>query len=1846
MGCHLFEGDSRAFHTEYRDLPERVAVVCEEPIAKPAANQAYHLNLGPLDGRWNWKDPRTPVAQAVPFLYKRMRSQEYASHYGISWGRMDMWYGDYPSGDDAVFHTGAGEGWNPDAAPYPARQIKIGLAAGEPLYPRVLSGWYSIPQCVSIYSQLTKDHPEWVMKDKHGQVVGYHRPEYKLHNGSPEVWNEIARRMIKQMDYFGNKLIYLDYSITSAVVDWEHGKVYYSDVSYDFLRKIAKAVHERGGILHCNSTTFDGIHDLGYWEGFNHLDGWGNWRNLADSFLFRRIYDSTGGKMNVRTIPLIWFGGDHFKTELNYRDYTNLCLSYLFMPSTCLHDPYHIHFKDPKTGETDWVANHAHTTAYQDTMLEASGAVWKDAGIEPAWWRDHETDIQAYAFEKGNANILTVLWHVPKAKAKESAPQDVTISVDSSSLGLDPQKPVFVRQFFPRDPDTTPRRAGIQNEPGWDRLFVKHICEIIPAGRLPERLSVKIAKLEPNLARMVLVTQVPAVFCSLEGRHTNLLLPDTLDCRIEGPFSTGRGYKLKVSTVYPGQILVHKPAHFKGITVNGQTAQVSQEQCGAITFMRVSVPKGTSQVEVRKGDGESNIPQRGVSSGRNDVVYLAPAKEPYEALPLGNGQLGVMVRNTDGMNYLFNHGSFFASEDQNENHVSSGELAIQLPDSWLKGFVEERLSLYDGSVVTKFRTGKNNHSVRSYIAEGLDMLVVEIESDTGLPDLKLKLSIWDRSDPELTTQSVLKHEYQKLKSSVAKGGNDISLSTTGLSGQRATSIVVTPYDIKAKNIKTGEFAATMLLPGGRKKLTIFAANPVVFGEKVTDADALAEAELLIKKATKSGPEKIRIAHDKYWHTFWSKSGVLMHSEDGFADYLENLYNLHIYWMAGCSRGKDAPKFNGANYLFCNDWRSWGGCYWYQNTREMYWSLLPANHPELFPPFIDLYVRNLPRMRKVAEALFDAPGASCPETLKGFGGESDSASNQYTNLYLSTGTEVAHQFYMYYMYTQDKKFLRDTLYPFYKEFLTFHQYFFQKEEDGLYHIYPSNAKEQYHWIKDSITDLSAVKASLKIMIDLSKKLNIDKKERTHWQDMLDNLAPFQKDVKRNRFLPGIFFDTFPPSRFPKSEAIYKKSPKYRSYKSKMNTFNAENVECEPIFPYGIHGLHSSNADLKTMRNTFLSRPYNVWTKGNNWDPSGIWAARLGLPDQVLRCLRQYTENVQAFPQGFAHFAGWYPEVWGNTIGDVPAFDSTGDCAAVIPEMQLQSYGGRIRVYPAWPKEWQGEFDLAAEGAFMVSSKIKNGQIPHVKILSKKGGKCTVVNPWKEKVILSGNNITTIQEGTEFTFMTVPEGEYKLTPVKSVSEFAPIAVKKQNGPKWPFHVGGKDTADKYLRRVRSYGFLGLTKDGKSATSTMIHRAFNPEPPKTGLVIRAAHPVHTVSKTTTAPKIDGKLDDPCWNNRHKLGDFSILGSKYGTEEQTEVKITYDRNNLYIGVVCHESQMDRITATKDPVEVTGEIFRGDTLELFLKIANDSYWHIAISPEAGKYDSLVKNEDHNAQKNLNIVKAVKKEKNAWVVEMAIPLGELGVAIKTGKTLGFNIARTEARLREPSTWAPLSGQAFHAPDEFGSLLFSSALSDLGPVVWYSFDGDKSQACKNNTGTGFNGKIEGKGEIVVGKIGNALQFAGRGNAFFEAADSSFLQGVEEVTFAVWVNPSNTNARIIDNSTAGKSDGYNLDLYPDNKVRWCTPMANLNTKEPIPDNTWTHIVATCDIKKGVQRIYVNGALKAEQTGLKPILVANQNPLRIGASSNGGACFEGKIDEVKIYNRVLSEKDVKRNYKEVSK
>ena len=51
-----------------------------------------------------------------------------------------------------------------------------------------------------------------------------------------------------------------------------------------------------------------------------------------------------------------------------------------------------------------------------------------------------------------------------------------------------------------------------------------------------------------------------------------------------------------------------------------------------------------------------------------------------------------------------------------------------------------------------------------------------------------------------------------------------------------------------------------------------------------------------------------------------------------------------------------------------------------------------------------------------------------------------------------------------------------------------------------------------------------------------------------------------------------------------------------------------------------------------------------------------------------------------------------------------------------------------LFPAWPKDWDAQFTLAARDTFVITASQEKGQIEFVEIYSQKGGQCRVQNPW--------------------------------------------------------------------------------------------------------------------------------------------------------------------------------------------------------------------------------------------------------------------------------------------------------------------------------------------------------------------------------------------------------------------------------------------------------------------------------------------------------------------------------------
>ena len=48
-----------------------------------------------------------------------------------------------------------------------------------------------------------------------------------------------------------------------------------------------------------------------------------------------------------------------------------------------------------------------------------------------------------------------------------------------------------------------------------------------------------------------------------------------------------------------------------------------------------------------------------------------------------------------------------------------------------------------------------------------------------------------------------------------------------------------------------------------------------------------------------------------------------------------------------------------------DYRDWGACYWFQNTRQPYYNALAAGDLDMLRPMFRFYNRSIPAMRRAS-----------------------------------------------------------------------------------------------------------------------------------------------------------------------------------------------------------------------------------------------------------------------------------------------------------------------------------------------------------------------------------------------------------------------------------------------------------------------------------------------------------------------------------------------------------------------------------------------------------------------------------------------------------------------------------------------------------------------------------------------------------------------------------------------------------------------------------------------------------------------------------------------------------------
>ncbi len=210
----------------------------------------------------------------------------------------------------------------------------------------------------------------------------------------------------------------------------------------------------------------------------------------------------------------------------------------------------------------------------------------------------------------------------------------------------------------------------------------------------------------------------------------------------------------------------------------------------------------------------------------------------------------------------------------------------------------------------------------------------------------------------------------------------------------------------------------------------------------------------------------------------------------------------------------------------------------------------------------------------------------------------------------------------------------------------------------------------------------------------------------------------------------------------------------------------------------------------------------------------------------------------------------------------------------------------------------------------------------------------------------------------------------------------------------------------------------------------------------------------------------------------------------------------------------------------------------------------------------------------------------------------------------------------------------------GLITVSAPVGDTtkGLIAAYNFEELNRWIIADASGLGNHGWIKEGVRNPSGRFGNALELDGVDD-WVTVPDSDSLDISNSFTLEIWVKPLSTSTQSVIYKEYAKGSVYSLYAAEGGDL----PMSSLNDGQAdrvisgssvLPVNQWSHLTSTYD--GAVQKLYVDGVLISEraQTGL---IRSSKGVLRIGGNKLWGDYFHGFIDEVRVYNRALTQAEI---------
>lgn len=696
-----------------------------------------------------------------------------------------------------------------------------------------------------------------------------------------------------------------------------------------------------------------------------------------------------------------------------------------------------------------------------------------------------------------------------------------------------------------------------------------------------------------------------------------------------------------------------------------------------------------------------------VSLAPYNVQWTSQSLNSSGSMPMGNGDIGANIW-VDKQGLL----QFYISKTDSYSEIGRllkiGKIAIKVTPNVLDASsFSQTLDLEKGIINIKGQEGDKSITIQCWVDAYSPTIHVEGKSNFNAV-VEVENQVWRNEQRPLVGNERHSGYGVSFRNEPYKAEKDTILeSTMGIAWCHENKSSIWQTSLDNQNISDFKTVGTDPLMGQRfgalaggenfKKISLarlasiqpsthFLLNVVV--QKSKD-NALVDWKKRIEKTFSGISEKNiqlhRNNHSAWWNAFWKKHYIIVSSNNEKEKTFEitQAYMLQRYINACAGRGSLPIKFNGSIFTvdlnenmgsgkkgFDADYREWGGNFWFQNTRLIYWTMLHAGDHEMMKPFFNMYVDALPLAKFRTNRYFNHGGAYFPETMTPWGsylpdnygwdraGKKDGVSdNLYIRYYWQGGLEMCAMMLDHFEFTKDSVFFKKRSIPFIKEIILFYDQHYARDKNGKLLISPAQSLETYH---EGVTNPAPEIGGLHWCLDkiIGKGTMFE-----------NNFISLSKRLKKE--VPEI----------PMGDSLGKKIL-ICGY-DLGNRLNIENPELYSVFPYRIYGI--GKADETLALNTFSMRGYKSW---NGWHQDAIQAALLGLTEEAKKMI---TSNFTAKQNGSR-----FPAFWGPNYDWVPDQDHGNVSSRALQNMLVQTEGKETLLFPAWPKEWDVRFKVNIPG----------------------------------------------------------------------------------------------------------------------------------------------------------------------------------------------------------------------------------------------------------------------------------------------------------------------------------------------------------------------------------------------------------------------------------------------------------------------------------------------------------------------------------------------------------------------